>query len=101
MLIGDAEVSRTFEACDQAARERSEINIGATHIAGRGDFLVRIAAFHHERKPRFDRRGIVGVGHLRETMVLAHRIEPAPQKCDVRLAADEAHMGDRMDEFIG
>ena len=34
-------------------------------------------------------------------MVRFHRIEAALQKCDVRLAAHEAHVCDRVDERIG
>ncbi len=57
------EVVIFLQAADQLASDFAVVDIGTHRRPGGGHFLLRIAAFHHQRRPLFNLRVIGGEFH--------------------------------------
>ncbi len=68
---------------NQLVGDHAEVNVGTQRHAGRGDFLRRIAAVHHQWRPLFDLRRIFGVFHAAEQGAVLQRRVAFTQEVDV------------------
>ncbi|MNV35955.1 hypothetical protein D3C71_1274160 [compost metagenome] len=101
MVEVQAEVRAVLQAGGQLAGDDAEVDVGAQRHPGRGDLLLRVAAFHQQRCPLLDLRRVLGVLHAVEQRVLHQRLLALVQVGDVVIAPDEAHVRGRVDEVAG
>ena len=82
----------------ELARQRTEIDVGASFDAGGCDGLRGITPLHHQWCPPGDGVVVLAVLHGAEQRLRAQRLVAAPQVLCVGLTPDEAHVGYRIDE---
>ncbi|MNM63526.1 hypothetical protein D3C81_748950 [compost metagenome] len=86
---------------EQFVGQGAEVDVGAVHAAGRGDFLVGRAARHHQRHPLGHGGLVFGVFHVREGMVLLEQLKALLQEVDALVALDVAQVRHRGNEGLG
>ena len=76
------------------------VNVSTNFSAGRRHFLVRIAAFHNQRRPLFDLSVIFRVFHPAEKRALLQGSVTRTQEVDVLIAPHKAHVRNGVDEGV-
>jgi len=92
------DAARPLHRPEQAARQRLEVDVGAGPGPRGRHFLRRVAAGHHQRHPLGQPAAVVRVLHALEQRMPAQRLAPLSEERDVRVAADETDVRDRVDE---
>jgi hypothetical protein len=86
------------QVLDHAAGQGAVIDVGTDVHAGRGHFLVLVAAVYDQRCPLADLRRVFAVQHALEQVLLLQGGIALAQVVDVVVAPDEGHMGNVVDE---
>ncbi|MNW08320.1 hypothetical protein D3C71_2050830 [compost metagenome] len=76
----------------------AEIDVGADGGPGRGQFLIRITALHHQRHPLADLLVVFGILHGLEQRAGLQRLVALFKEADIVVTPDEAHVRGGVDE---
>ena len=87
-----------FERVNHLAGDLAIVNVGACFSTGGGNFLLRIAPFHHQRRPLFNLLVIFGVAHAVEQRALLQRTITRAQEVNVVIAPHETHVWHGVDK---
>ncbi|MNJ42456.1 hypothetical protein D3C77_374270 [compost metagenome] len=98
LAVLDLGIRRAGQVLEQLVGQGAEVDVGAFHDAGGGDFLVGRATRHHQRHPLAHQRFVFGVLHLGEGMVLFEQLEALLQEAHAFVTFDVAQVRHRVDE---
>jgi hypothetical protein len=89
-----------LQGCEQLARHRTEIDVGAFIGTCYRDGLVRVAALQHQWNQTGDLVAIFGVMHVGEVRKPGHCGMAALKEIDVIVAGDKSDVRRGMDEAV-
>jgi hypothetical protein len=86
------EIIMGLQSGDQLTGNFTVVDVGTDFRAGRGHLLLRIAPFHHQRRPLFDLLMIFRIANTAEQLALLQRRIARAQEVDVVFAPHKAHV---------
>ena len=81
-----------LQSGNQLAGDFPVVDVGSDFGAGRGHFLLRIAPFHHQRRPLFDLLMIFRIANPAEQLTLLERRVTRAQEIHIVFAPHKAHV---------